>query len=136
MGSEVGRALAAADDLELAAGVDDGDALDGLAGCAVVVDFTHPGVVLDNLHWCIGRGLDVVVGTSGFDEARLAQVRDWLAGAPSVRVLIAANFSVGAVLMMSFAPRPPGSSSRPRSSNCTTRARWTPRPGPRPGPRR
>ena len=80
-----------------------GDALDGLAGCAVVVDFTHPGVVMDNLHWCIGHGLDVVVGTSGFDEARLDQVRDWLADAPSVRVLIAANFSVGAVLMMSFA---------------------------------
>ena len=103
MGSEVGRALAAADDLELAAEVDEGDALDGLTGCAVVVDFTHPGVVLDNLRWCIGHGLDVVVGTSGFGEDRLAQVRSWLADAPSVRVLIAANFSVGAVLMMSFA---------------------------------
>ena len=103
MGSEVGRALAAADDLELAAEVDDGDPLDGLTGCGVVVDFTHPGVVMDNLRWCIGHGLDVVVGTSGFDEARLDQVRGWLAGAPSVRVLIASNFSVGAVLMMRFA---------------------------------
>jgi 4-hydroxy-tetrahydrodipicolinate reductase len=103
MGSEVGRALAAADDLGLAAEVDAGDALDGLAGCGVVVDFTHPGVVLDNLCWCIGHGLDVVVGTSGFDEARLAQVRSWLTDAPSVRVLIASNFSVGAVLMMRFA---------------------------------
>ena len=103
MGSEVGRALAATDDLELAAEVDAGDALDGLTGCGVVVDFTHPGVVLDNLRWCIGHGLDVVVGTSGFDEARLAQVRAWLADAPTVRVLIASNFSVGAVLMMRFA---------------------------------
>jgi len=68
-----------------------------------VVDFTHPGAVLDNLHWCIGKGLDAVVGTSGFDEPRLAQVRDWLAAAPSVRVLIVPNFSVGAVLMMRFA---------------------------------
>ncbi|MFI5101614.1 MAG: 4-hydroxy-tetrahydrodipicolinate reductase, partial [Actinomycetes bacterium] len=79
MGSEVGRALAAADGLELAAEVDAGDALDGLTGCAVVVDFTHPGVVMDNLRWCIGHGLDVVVGTSGFDEDRLARVRSWLA---------------------------------------------------------
>ncbi|HEX9352496.1 MAG TPA: 4-hydroxy-tetrahydrodipicolinate reductase, partial [Streptosporangiaceae bacterium] len=93
MGSEVGRALAATDDLELAAGVDAGDALEALTGCGVVVDFTHPGVVMDNLRWCIGHGLDVVVGTSGFGEDRLAQVRTWLADAPSVRVLIAANFS-------------------------------------------
>ena len=45
----------------------------------MVVDFTHPGAVMDNLRWCIGHGLDTVVGTSGFDEARLAQVRE-LAG--------------------------------------------------------
>ena len=109
MGSEVGRALDAADDLEFTAGVDAGDALEALAGCGVVVDFTHPGVVMDNLRWCIGHGLDVVVGTSGFDEEdRLAQVWSWLANAPSVRVLIAANFSVGAVLMMRFAAQAAG----------------------------
>ncbi len=103
MGGEVRQALAASPDLELAAQVDEGDPREDLAGCAVVVDFTHPGVVMDNLHWCISHGLDTVVGTSGFDEPRLAQVRDWLAAAPGVRSLIAANFSVGAVLMMSFA---------------------------------
>ena len=69
----------------------------------MAVDFTHPGVVRGNLRWCIEAGLDTVVGTSGFDEARLAEVRDWLAGAPSARVLIVPNFSVGAVLMMRFA---------------------------------
>ena len=103
MGHEVVRTVTEAPDLEVGAEVDQGDALDALTGCDVVVDFTHPGVVMDNLHWCISHGLDTVVGTSGFDEGRLAQVRDWLAGAPSVRVLIAANFSVGAVLMMRFA---------------------------------
>ena len=103
MGSAVRQAVAATDDLEVVAGVDAGDPREDLAGCAVVVNFTHPGVVMDNLHWCISHGLDTVVGTSGFDEARLAQVREWLAAAPSVRVLIAANFSVGAVLMMRFA---------------------------------
>ena len=103
MGSEVSRTVEAAGDMELAAAVDIGDARDPLADCDVIVDFTHPGAVLDNLRWCISNGRNVVVGTSGFDEARLATVADWLADEPSVRVLIVPNFSVGAVLMMSFA---------------------------------
>ncbi|HKA97333.1 MAG TPA: 4-hydroxy-tetrahydrodipicolinate reductase, partial [Streptosporangiaceae bacterium] len=103
MGSQVCQAVAGADGMVVAAEVDEGDPRDALTGCDVVVDFTHPGAVLDNLRWCIGKGLDTVVGTSGFDEPRLAQAREWLATAPSVRVLIAPNFSVGAVLMMRFA---------------------------------
>ena len=103
MGSQVCREVAAADGLEVGAGVDEGDPRDALKDCDVVVDFTHPSAVMDNLHWCIGQGLTTVVGTSGFDEARLAQVGDWLAGAPGVRALIVPNFSVGAVLMMRFA---------------------------------
>ena len=103
MGSQTLRAVDAADDVTVAAALDAGDDLAALAGCDVVVDFTHPGAVLGNLRWCIGQGLNCVVGTSGFDEARLDEVRGWLAGAPGVRVLIAPNFSVGAVLMMHFA---------------------------------
>jgi 4-hydroxy-tetrahydrodipicolinate reductase len=103
MGSQVCRAVAAADGLEVGAEVDQGDSRDALTSCDVVVDFTHPGAVMDNLQWCIGSGLDTVVGTSGFDEPRLAQVRAWLADAPKVRVLVVPNFSVGAVLMMRFA---------------------------------
>jgi 4-hydroxy-tetrahydrodipicolinate reductase len=103
MGSEVCRAAGAAADMEVTAAVDEGDARDPLGGCDVVVDFTHPGAVMENLRWCIDHGRNVVVGTSGFDDGRLAAVADWLAGSPDVRVLIAANFSVGAVLMMRFA---------------------------------
>jgi 4-hydroxy-tetrahydrodipicolinate reductase len=103
MGSTVVQAVTGADDLTVAAEVDEGDSRDALTGCDVVVDFTHPGAVLDNLRWCIDHGLDTVVGTSGFGDERLAQVRDWLAAAPEVRVLVAPNFSVGAVLMMRFA---------------------------------
>jgi 4-hydroxy-tetrahydrodipicolinate reductase len=103
MGSEVCRTVEAAPDMELAAAVDIGDARDPLAGCDVTVDFTAPGAVLDNLRWCLSHGLNAVVGTSGFDETRLAAVRDWLGDAPSARALIVPNFSVGAVLMMSFA---------------------------------
>ena len=103
MGSQVCRTVAEADGLEVCAEVDEGDPRDALTGCDVVVDFTHPGAVMDNLRWCIEAGLDTVVGTSGFDEPRLEQVRSWLGDAPKARVLVVPNFSVGAVLMMRFA---------------------------------
>jgi len=103
MGAQVCQTAAAADDMEVAAGVDQGDARDPLAGCDVVVDFTHPGAVMDNLRWCVEHGRDVVVGTSGFGEDRLDEVQGWLAEHQHVRVLIVPNFSVGAILMMRFA---------------------------------
>jgi 4-hydroxy-tetrahydrodipicolinate reductase len=103
MGSQACRTVESAADLELAAQVDAGDPIEALTGCDVVVDFTHPGAVMDNLRWCTARGLTVVVGTSGFDDDRLAQVRRWLAEPSGGRVLVVPNFSVGAVLMMRFA---------------------------------
>jgi 4-hydroxy-tetrahydrodipicolinate reductase len=103
MGQQVCATVADAPDLELVAQVDQGDSRDALTGCDVVVDFTHPGVVMENLRWCVEHGLDVAVGTSGFGDERLAEVRSWTDSAPDVRVLIVPNFSVGAVLMMRFA---------------------------------
>ncbi len=103
MGAEVCRAVAGAADLELVAEVDDGDDRDALRAADVVIDFTAPAVVMDNLQWCIAAGLSVVVGTTGFDDARLQQVRGWLSDAPGTSVLIAPNFGIGAVLLMRFA---------------------------------
>ncbi len=105
VGAEVCRAVEAAPDTELVARIDAEDALDDLvtAGVEAVVDFTHPDVVMDNLRFCIAHGLHAVVGTTGFDEARLATLREWLTGSPSTGVLIAPNFSIGAILMMRFA---------------------------------
>src|SRR5580698_157486 len=103
MGRKACAAIADAADLELAAQIDQDDALDGLAGCDAVLDFTHPGVVMDNLRWCIAHGLNVVVGTSGFGDERLAELRECLDGTTGVRVLVAPNFSIGAILMMRFA---------------------------------
>jgi 4-hydroxy-tetrahydrodipicolinate reductase len=102
MGKTAVTAIMESPDLQVAAEVDQGDALEALtgSGCDVVLDFTHPGVVMDNLRWCVQHGLDAVVGTSGFGDDRLGQVRGWLS---TTRVLIAPNFSVGAVLMMRFA---------------------------------
>ncbi|MFV2016987.1 4-hydroxy-tetrahydrodipicolinate reductase [Micromonospora sp. LOL_023] len=107
MGVEVCRAVDAADDLDLVASVDQGDWLSNAADAAaeVVVDFTNPDVVLDNLHWCIDQGINVVVGTSGFSDQRLEQVRSWLSQQPQVGVVIAPNFGLGAVLMMQFAAK-------------------------------
>lgn len=103
VGSEVCRALEKADDTELVASVDAGDPLDDLSAAEVVVDFTHPDVVMDNLRWCVAQGLHCVVGTTGFDDSRLDQLREALSDAPGVGVIVAPNFSVGAVLMMRFA---------------------------------
>jgi len=100
MGRTAVAAIAESADLQVAAQVDQGDSLEALTGCDAVLDFTHPGVVMDNLRWCGQHGLDVVVGTSGFGEDRLAQVREWQSES---RVLIVPNFSIGAVLMMGFA---------------------------------
>ncbi len=103
MGAEVCRAVEAAADLELAAAVDQGDALDDLAAAEVVVDFTHPGVVMDNLRWCVEHGVHAVVGTSGFGPDKLDAIRGWQGAGAGANVLIAPNFGVGAVLMMAFA---------------------------------
>jgi len=103
MGTEVSRAVDGADDMELAAAIDVGDDRDALRGCDVAVDFTTPGAVMDNIEWCIGSGLNVVVGTTGFDTQRLDQVRTWLTGNEKSGVLIAPNFGIAAVLMMRFA---------------------------------
>ena len=103
MGSQICSTVESAADLALTAQVDVGDSREPLAGADVVIDFTQPGAVMDNLHWCVEHGIASVVGTSGFDDARLSEVSGWLAGRPAARVLVVPNFSVGAVLMMRFA---------------------------------
>lgn len=107
MGSEVVKAIEATDGLALVAALDMGDSLEQLKGSAahVVVDFTTPDSVMANLEFLIDNGINVVVGTTGFDDAKLAMVKGWLAQNPSVGVLIAPNFAIGAVLMMEFAAK-------------------------------
>ena len=103
MGAEVCRAVEAADGLNLVAAVDAGDDRSAVEAAEVVVDFTHPEAVMDNLGWCIDRGIHAVVGTTGFTDDRLDSLRNQLADHAGVGVLVAANFSIGAVLMMHFA---------------------------------
>ena len=108
---KVGTAMCAAvrdaKDLELSAEVDAGDALSLFTDSAtdVVIDFTHPDAVMDNLEFLISHGIHAVVGTTGFTDARIEQVRTWLAASPKTGVLIAPNFAIGAVLSMHFAQK-------------------------------
>ena len=105
VGVAICEAVRADEDLELVAEVDQGDDVGLLVAsrAEVVVDFTHPDVVMDNLRFCVEHGIHAVVGTTGFDDDRLGLVRGWLDRAPGVGVVVAANFSLGAVLMMRFA---------------------------------
>ena len=107
MGAEVVKAVTEAADLELVAALDLGDSLETLksAGAQVVVDFTTPHSVMANLDYLANNGIHAVVGTTGFDAARIATLEKLIAANPSVGILIAPNFAIGAVLMMEFATK-------------------------------
>ncbi|MFF4454046.1 4-hydroxy-tetrahydrodipicolinate reductase [Streptomyces goshikiensis] len=105
IGAEAVKAVEAAEDMELVAALSRGDKLETLAetGAQVAVELTTPASVMGNLDFCIRHGIHAVVGTTGWTEDRLAQLNGWLAGSPETGVLIAPNFSIGAVLTMKFA---------------------------------
>ena len=105
VGSAVAAGVNKADDLELVAEVSAGDSLQVLLDkdVDVIVDFTTPAAVMGNLDFCINNGIHCVVGTTGFDDERYQQVRDWCAANEGVGVLVAPNFAISAVLTMAFA---------------------------------
>jgi 4-hydroxy-tetrahydrodipicolinate reductase len=107
MGAEVVKAVNEATDLELVAALDLGDSLDQLITnrAQVVIDFTTPDSVMGNLEFLISNGISAVVGTTGFDDSRVAKVKALSTANPKVGVLIAPNFAIGAVLMMEFATK-------------------------------
>ncbi|MFH9137678.1 4-hydroxy-tetrahydrodipicolinate reductase [Streptomyces sp. NPDC017524] len=105
IGSEAVTAIEAADDLELVAALGRGDELEILAdtGAQAVVELTTPASVMGNLDFCVRHGIHAVVGTTGWTDERLAQLTTWLDDSAGTGVLIAPNFSIGAVLTMKFA---------------------------------
>jgi 4-hydroxy-tetrahydrodipicolinate reductase len=105
VGATMVHAVEAAEDLTFTAGVDAGDPLSRFTDTQteVVIDFTHPDVVMDNLNFLIDNGIHAVVGTTGFTDERLGQVKTWLEKSRTTAVLIAPNFAIGAVLSMHFA---------------------------------
>jgi len=105
MGQQVCQAVVEAEDMDLVAAVDAGDWLFSVSdgGAQVLVDFTHPNVVMDNIRFAIDQGIHAVVGTTGINDERLDTIREWLADTPDLGVLVAPNFGIGAVLAMKFA---------------------------------
>jgi 4-hydroxy-tetrahydrodipicolinate reductase len=105
MGQLVCKAVDAAPDLDLVAMVDAGDWLFSVAdaGAQVLVDFTHPAVVMDNIRFAVDQGIHAVVGTTGVTDERLDTIRTWLQDVPGLGILVAPNFGIGAVLSMKFA---------------------------------
>ena len=109
MGATVCRAIEASPGMHVVGAFDVGDDLGDLGGAEVVVEFSVPAASPTNVGYCVARGVHVVVGTTGWDEGRLATLRDQVAAAPPARagggvgVLIAPNFAIGAILMMRFA---------------------------------
>jgi len=127
MGREVVRAVAAQDDMELAAAVDasghgaDAGAVAGITPLGVLVepdlkaalarskpdvlvDFTTPRAVMANLRAALEARVACVVGTTGLTEDDLRQV-EALCAQTGTPALVAPNFAIGAVLMMEFAAR-------------------------------
>jgi 4-hydroxy-tetrahydrodipicolinate reductase len=104
MGQTVCEAVDEAEDMELAGRADpslDVPLGEVLGGSDVVVDFTTPEVVADNVRECVGAGVHTVVGTTGFD---LDGLRDDVEAADgAAKVFVAPNFAIGAVLMMQMA---------------------------------
>ena len=107
MGAEVVKAVEESSDCQLVAALDLGDSLDQLisSDAHVVVDFTTPDSVMANLEFLIAHKIHAVVGTTGFDDARMAKLNSLSAAHPEVGILIAPNFAIGAVLMMEFAAK-------------------------------
>ena len=103
MGRQVCAAVEAAEDLDLVTRIDVGDDLDTVSRAQVAVVFSVPDVAPGHVLACVRHGVHAVVGTSGWSGDTLDQVRAALRQAPGVGVLVAPNFSLGAVLLMKFA---------------------------------
>ena len=107
MGATVVDAVNNASGMEVVAALDLGDSLEILTAnkAEVVVDFTTPDAVMSNLEFVIKHRMHAVVGTTGFDDARIATLKAQLSDSPEVGLLIAPNFGLGAILMMEFAKK-------------------------------
>jgi 4-hydroxy-tetrahydrodipicolinate reductase len=104
MGQAVCRAVEAADDMELVGRADPElgtGVADAIAGADVLVDFSVPDSAVENARLAAESGVDVVIGTTGFDTAHLDSIQ-------GANIFVAPNFAIGAVLMMRFAEEAAG----------------------------
>jgi 4-hydroxy-tetrahydrodipicolinate reductase len=66
--------------------------LSALAGCDVMIDFTRPEATLAHLDACVAAGVNIVIGTTGFDDAGKAAIRR---AAEQIAIVFSPNMSVG-----------------------------------------
>jgi len=106
MGTTVCAAVDDAADMELVARLDVGDPItsESVAGAEVAVEFSVPGATEGNVLALLDAGVDVVVGTTGWTEQALDRVRD-RTRLTDRSVIIAPNYALSAVLLMSFAEK-------------------------------
>jgi 4-hydroxy-tetrahydrodipicolinate reductase len=113
LGSAIAHGITKANDMRLTGAYApgyDGKSMAGIAiedamekiDAQILVECAHPGVVMENLKRWHAKGMHVVIGTSGFTENRIAELRTFW-GENDPGCLIVPNFSIGAVLMMRFA---------------------------------
>ncbi|GAA1561695.1 4-hydroxy-tetrahydrodipicolinate reductase [Brevibacterium picturae] len=105
MGAQAVDAIGEAEGLKLVAALGSSDSLEILRerNVDVAVELTVPKSTEDNVRWLVEHDIDTVVGTTGWDNERLARLEETLRSHPKTGVLIAPNFSIGAVLAMRFA---------------------------------
>ncbi len=107
MGVASVRAIEASSDLTVVAEIDVDDDVQEIVdnNAHVVLVFSPPGVAHEQVQWCIKQGINVVVGSSGFDDDSVEQIRAALVDHDDVSVFVVPNFSVSAVLMTKFATK-------------------------------
>src|SRR4249919_3562415 len=99
MGETVCAAVEGADDLELSGRADpqlDTELAAVLDGADVVVEFSTPATVVENVRACVDAGVHAVVGATGYDPEELKAIAE----SGNANVFVAPNFAIGAVLMM------------------------------------
>ncbi|MFT4245703.1 MAG: 4-hydroxy-tetrahydrodipicolinate reductase [Micrococcaceae bacterium] len=105
MGSETIKAVSETNDLKVVAKLDSGSKLEEMLEADVMVDFTHPEVSEKNVRFAIENGVHCVVGSSGWNQGKQAELTKLLEKYPETNVFIAPNFALGAVMAMSFATK-------------------------------
>jgi 4-hydroxy-tetrahydrodipicolinate reductase len=105
MGAQTCQAVIEAEDMDLVAAVGGREWLFSLADAdsQVVVDFSHPDVVMEHIRFCLDNNIHVIAGTSGFTTERLDTLEQWVGAKPGLGVMVVPNFAIGAVLTARFA---------------------------------
>ncbi|MBN9238092.1 MAG: 4-hydroxy-tetrahydrodipicolinate reductase [Micrococcales bacterium 70-64] len=103
MGQLASQIIEASDDFELVAQIDSKGELSDMLGADIAVDVTLPAVSQGVVEYAVAHGINVLVGTSGWSNERIATLERTIAGNLAVGVIIVPNFSIGSVLATSFA---------------------------------